>query len=48
MKSGRYLDGDGLSLLITAPGKGYWVLRATVKERRRDIGSGSLDLVKMA
>ncbi len=45
---GRYLDGDGLSLMITGPQKGYWVLRATVNGRRRDIGLGSLDLVKLA
>ena len=29
-KPGRYMDGDGLSLLLTAPRKGYWVLRATI------------------
>lgn len=29
-KLGRYFDGDGLSLLLTAPRKGYWVLRATI------------------
>jgi len=45
---GRYMDGDGLALVITAPQKGYWVLRATVNGRRRDIGLGSLDLVKLA
>ncbi|MBB3859301.1 hypothetical protein GGQ88_000541 [Novosphingobium hassiacum] len=45
---GRYLDGDGLSLMITGSQKGYWVLRATVNGRRRDIGLGSLDLVKLA
>lgn len=45
---GRYMDGDGLGLVITAPHKGYWVLRATVNGRRRDIGLGSLDLVKLA
>ncbi len=45
---GRYMDGDGLALVITAPQKGYWVLRATVNGRRRDIGLGSLDLVRLA
>ncbi len=47
-KPGRYMDGDGLSLLLTAPKKGYWVLRATINGRRRDIGLGPLDLVKLA
>ncbi|WP_390587465.1 tyrosine-type recombinase/integrase [Erythrobacter sp. MTPC3] len=47
-KPGRYMDGDGLSLLLTAPKKGYWVLRATINGRRRDIGQGPLDLVTLA
>ena len=47
-KPGRYMDGDGLSLLLTAPRKGDWVLRATINGRRRDIGLGPLDLVKLA
>ena len=47
-KPGRYMDGDGLSLLLTAPKKGYWVLRATINGRRRDIGLGPLDLVTLA
>ena len=47
-KPGRYMDGDGLSLLLTAPRKGYWVLRATINGRRRDIGLGPLDMVKLA
>ena len=33
---GRYSDGGGLSLLLSTSLKGYWVLRATVKGRRRD------------
>ncbi|WP_379554502.1 tyrosine-type recombinase/integrase [Qipengyuania sp. DGS5-3] len=47
-KPGRYMDGDGLSLLLTAPKKGYWVLRATINGRRKDIGLGPLDLVTLA
>ena len=47
-KPGRYMDGDGLSLLLTAPRKGYWVLRSTINGRRRDIGLGPLDLVTLA
>ncbi|KEO86036.1 integrase [Erythrobacter sp. JL475] len=44
---GRYGDGDGLALVLTGPNKGYWVLRSTVKGRRRDIGLGSLSLVTL-
>lgn len=44
---GRYGDGDGLSLVLTGPNKGYWVLRSTIKGRRRDIGLGSLSLVTL-
>ncbi|MEO0464371.1 MAG: integrase arm-type DNA-binding domain-containing protein [Pseudomonadota bacterium] len=47
-KPGRYIDGNGLTLMLTGPRKGYWVLRATINGRRRDIGLGSLDLVKLA
>ena len=42
---GRYGDGDGLTLVLTAAGKGHWVLRTTIKGRRRDIGLGSLSLI---
>ncbi|MBY6129434.1 MULTISPECIES: tyrosine-type recombinase/integrase [Erythrobacteraceae] len=44
---GRYGDGDGLALVLTAQNKGYWVLRSTIKGRRRDIGLGSLSLVNL-
>lgn len=44
---GRYNDGDGLFLELTAPNKGNWQLRATVNGRRRDIGLGSLALVSL-
>ena len=44
---GRYSDGDGLSLLLSALCKGYWVLRATIKGRRRDIGLGTADLITL-
>ena len=46
-KPGRYGDGDGLALVLTAPSKGSWVLRSTIKGRRRDIGLGSLSLVTL-
>ena len=44
---GRYSDGGGLSLLLSTSLKGYWVLRATVKGRRRDIGLGTSDLMSL-
>lgn len=44
---GRYGDGDGLALVLTSHNKGYWVLRSTIKGRRRDIGLGSLSLVTL-
>ena len=44
---GRYSDGDGLSLLLSGSRKGCWVLRATIKGRRRDIGLGTVDLVTL-
>ena len=45
---GRYGDGNGLFLNLTAPGKGSWLVRAQVNGRRRDIGLGSLSLVGLA
>ena len=44
---GRYGDGDGRTLVLKGPGKGYWVLRTTIKVRRRDIGLGSLSLISL-
>ncbi|MBX9897427.1 MAG: site-specific integrase [Qipengyuania sp.] len=44
---GRYSDGGGLSLLLSTSLKGYWVLRATVKGRRRDIGLGTSNLMSL-
>ncbi|QJB68237.1 tyrosine-type recombinase/integrase [Parasphingorhabdus halotolerans] len=45
---GRYGDGDGLILNLTAPGKGYWLIRTQINGRRRDIGLGSISLVTLA
>lgn len=44
---GRYGDGGGLTLVLKGLGKGHWVLRATIKGRRRDIGLGSLSLISL-
>ena len=39
-KPGRYPDGNGLYLVVTHTGAKRWILRTTVKGRRRDIGLG--------
>ena len=36
-----------MALVLTSHNKGYWVLRSTIKGRRRDIGLGSLSLVTL-
>ena len=33
----RYGDGEGLTLVLTGPQKGYWVLCSTMKDRRCSI-----------
>lgn len=45
---GRYADGEGLILTVSAAGTGSWILRATIAGRHRDIGLGSLKLVTLA
>ncbi|MEP9387262.1 integrase arm-type DNA-binding domain-containing protein [Mesorhizobium sp. KR9-304] len=44
---GRYADGDGLYLHVREGGSRQWVLRTTVHGRRKDIGLGSLSIVKL-
>lgn len=39
---GRYSDGEGLILKLSAPGKGSWVLRVQSDGKRKDIGLGTL------
>lgn len=45
---GRYADGGGLYLDISARGSKSWLLRTVVQGRRRDIGLGSVALVSLA
>jgi hypothetical protein len=45
---GRYTDGDGLMLVVSASGRGSWILRVTIEGRRKDIGIGALALVTLA
>ena len=45
---GRYGDGDGLFLNVTATGTKSWVQRVMVHGRRRDIGLGGYPAVSLA
>lgn len=44
---GRYADGNGLYLEVSAAGARHWLLRLVVQGRRRDIGLGSTTLVPL-
>jgi len=44
---GRHLDGGGLYLHIRPGGSRQWVLRLTVRNRRRDISLGPVDVVTL-
>ena len=39
-KPGRHGDGSGLYLVVDPSGARRWVLRVTVKRKRRDLGLG--------
>ncbi len=45
---GRYADGNGLYLVVEPSGSKHWLLRTVVKQKRTDIGLGSLRLVTLA
>jgi len=45
---GRYVDGDGLMLLVKASGAQSWMLRVRIKGDRRDIGLGSTKVMTLA
>ncbi|MCF3948550.1 MULTISPECIES: Arm DNA-binding domain-containing protein [Acidiphilium] len=47
-ESGRYGDGDGLYLVVTARGSKSWVCRVQKNGKRRDIGLGSVKEVPLA
>lgn len=47
-KAGRYADGNGLYLVVSATGAKSWLLRIVVQGRRQDIGLGSTRLVTLA
>jgi hypothetical protein len=45
---GKYEDGDGLRLVVSATGAKKWVLRITVAGKRREMGLGSYPLISLA
>jgi len=47
-KAGRYADGNGLYLIVDPSGARRWVLRTVIRNRRRDMGLGSLKTVSLA
>ena len=44
---GKYGDGAGLWLVKRKDGGGQWVLRLSVRGKRREMGLGSLSLVPL-
>ena len=47
-KPGKYSDGGGLYLQVTAAGAKSWVLRYQLAGRRRDMGLGSATVFSFA
>lgn len=47
-KPGRHADGNGLYLEVDPSGARRWLLRITVRGKRRDVGLGSASLVSLA
>jgi integrase len=47
-EAGRYEDGNGLGLVVSANGARRWLQRIVVQGKRRDLGLGSFDLVPLA
>jgi len=45
---GRHTDGGGLYLEVDRSGARRWLLRITVKKRRRDYGLGSANIISLA
>lgn len=48
LEKGRYHDGDGLFLNVTAKGSRSWICRVQKDGCRRDIGLGSAKKVSLA
>lgn len=45
---GRYMDGQGLMLVVTPSGSRNWIQRLVINGRRRDLGLGGYPLVTLA
>lgn len=45
---GRYMDGDGLMLVVRSSGAKSWLLRVQANGRRRDIGLGGFPVVSLS
>jgi hypothetical protein len=45
---GRYVDGDGLALLVRKNGAKSWILRVQANGRRRDFSLGSAKYVSLS
>ncbi len=45
---GRYVDGNGLYLIVDPSGAKRWLLRTVIQGRRRDMGLGGAQLVSLA
>lgn len=48
LTEGRYSDGGGLILDVSAKGSASWLLRIMIAGKRRDIGLGSLKVLTLA
>ena len=47
LQTGRYLDGDGLYLVVAKGGSRSWTLRTTANGRQREFGLGSARKVSL-
>jgi hypothetical protein len=45
---GKYEDGGGLGLVVSRNGAKKWVLRYTINGKRREMGLGSLEKVRLS
>lgn len=45
---GRYMDGDGLMLVVKPTGAQSWVLRVRISGERKDMGLGSTKVLTLA
>ena len=47
-RAGRYADGGCLYLVVQPSGSRSWIVRTTVRGKRRDLGLGGADTVTLA